>query len=117
MKGEGDYFGKALKGEILRFIILNHLSQHEGYPYALMKAIHHKKVWILRGATKSDCYNAMNALEKQGFIRGKLVLKGAMAQKHYVLTPKGKRVVKQSIKIMRKGFKEASKLMRERLNE
>lgn len=108
---------KGLRNEMLRFILLRHLSWRTGYPYALLKAIQGKKVWILKGMTKNDLYNAIASLEKEGYIKGKSTMKGGKVQKYYELTASGKKVVKASEQIMYKSFLEMRKLMREESNE
>lgn len=107
---------KGLRNEMLKIILLNHLSRHAGYPYELLKAIESKKVFMFKGLTKNDLYNAINSLEKQGFIKGRVVMKGAQAQKHYAHTPKGKKIVMASRKAMIKSFTEVNKLMKDELN-
>ena len=104
---------KGFKNEVLKVIILSHLSRQEGYPYALLKAIQNKKIWILQGVVKSDLYNTMNSLEKQGFIKSKTLMKGAVARKNYTLTSKGKKIVNASKRAMMRSFGEVIKMMRE----
>ncbi len=101
---------------MLKVILLNHLSRHAGYPYELLKAIEGRKVFIFKGLTKSDLYNAISSLEKQGFIKSKVVMKGAQAQKHYYHTKSGRKIVKASRKLMIKSFMEVNKLMKDELN-
>ncbi|MDE1762033.1 MAG: helix-turn-helix transcriptional regulator [Candidatus Micrarchaeota archaeon] len=107
---------KGLRKEILRIIILNNLGRHSGYPYQLLKAIESRKVFIFEGLTKSDLYNAIASLEKQGFIKSKAVMKGAKVQKHFDLTAKGKKIVIASRKAMVKTFLAVNKLMKDELN-
>ena len=104
---------KGLKNEILKVILLNHLNRHEGYPYALLKAMQTKRIWFLQGMVKSDLYNSINSLEKQGFIKSRTVMKGAVARKNYALTPKAKKIVKASKLAMVRSFGEVIKMMRE----
>ena len=101
---------------MLRIIILNNLGRHSGYPYALLKGIESRKIFIFEGLTKSDLYNAISSLEKQGFIRGRVVMKGAQAQKHFDLTARGKKIVVASRKAMVKTFMSVNKLMKDELN-
>ena len=108
--------GKGLRNEMLKIILLNHLSRHAGYPYELLKAIEGRKVFMFKGLTKNDLYNAIASLEKQGFIKSKIVMKGAQAQKHYLHTAKGKKIVLASRKQMIKSFREVTKMMKEELN-
>ncbi len=108
-----DFPSKGLRTEILKIIILVHLSHSPEYPYALMKNMQGKKVWILKGLGKSDFYNAMNSLEKHGFIKGKAVMKGAKMQKHFVLTAKGKKTIAMSRKVMIRSFKTLREIMKE----
>jgi DNA-binding PadR family transcriptional regulator len=113
MADENKFLSKVFQNEVLKVIILVHLSRHEGYPYALLKAVQNKKVWILQGVVKSDLYNTMNSLEKQGFIRSRTTMKGAVARKNYVLTPKGRRIVSASRRAMARSFNEVIEMMRE----
>jgi DNA-binding PadR family transcriptional regulator len=62
---------------------------------------------------KSDLYNTMNSLEKQGFIKGRTVMKGAVARKNYLLTPKGRKIECASKRMMARSFGEVIKMMRE----
>lgn len=103
---------KGLQNEILKFFLLMHLSRGEGYPYALLKAIKFKRIWILNGLTKNDLYNTIKSLENKGLIKGKPVRKGAMTQKHYVLTPKGRVVARASKGMMLKAFKSVAETLR-----
>jgi DNA-binding PadR family transcriptional regulator len=104
---------KGLRTEMLKIIILVHLSHSPEYPYALMKVMQKKKVWILRGLGKSDFYNAMNSLEKHGFIKGRAVMKGAKIQKHFILTDKGKKTAAMSRKVMIRSFKTLRNMIKE----
>ena len=98
---------------MLKIILLNHLGRHSGYPYELLKAIECKKVFIFEGLTKNDLYNAINSMEKQGFIKSRIVMKGAKVQKHYYPTAKGKKVVLASRKAMVNSLMEVKKMMAE----
>ncbi|HVA82859.1 MAG TPA: helix-turn-helix transcriptional regulator [Candidatus Aquilonibacter sp.] len=108
---------KGLRKEMLKIIILNHLGRHAGYPYELLKAIESRKAFVFEGLTKNDLYNAIGSLEKQGFIKGHAVMKGAKMQKHYDPTSKGKKIIIASRKAMVRSFTEVNKLMKEELNE
>jgi len=55
----------------------------------------------------------MNSLEKQGFIKGRTVMKGAVARKNYLLTPKGRKIECASKRMMARSFGEVIKMMRE----
>lgn len=108
-----EFPGKGLRNEILKVILLHRLECHSEYPYEMLKAMRERKVWIFQGLTKNDLYNAMSSLEKQGFIRSKVVMKGGKVQKHYELTPRGKKIVKNSRKIMLRSFLEVKKMINE----
>ncbi len=103
--------GKGFKKDILKVIILTHLGRGAGYPYALLKAMENKRIWIMEGMTKNDVYNTVGALEKQGFIKGRAVRSGAILRKNYLLTPKGRRIVSASKRAMIRSFREVIKLM------
>lgn len=110
-KDESFAIAKGLRNEMLKFILLQHLSRRSGYPYGLMKAIQTRRVPILEGLTKNDLYNSMNSLEKQGFIKYKPIMFGFMVHKHYELTPKGRRILGASKKIMIKSLFAVKKIM------
>jgi DNA-binding PadR family transcriptional regulator len=75
--------------------------------------VQHRKKGMLASLTKNDLYNAINSLEKRGFIRSRPIMKGLIMQKHYELTQKGRRVVRESKRIMIRYFLEVKKMMRE----
>ena len=110
---ETDFPSRGFEREILKVMVIMHLSRHGGYPYALLKAIQGKKIWMLRSVTKSDLYNAIAFLEKRGFIRSKTMLKGAVARKNYFLTMKGKGIVKSARERAKESFREVLKEMNE----
>ncbi|MCL5239719.1 MAG: PadR family transcriptional regulator [Candidatus Marsarchaeota archaeon] len=105
------YIGKGFKKDILKVMIMTHLSRKPGYPYALIKAVHHKKIWIMEGMTKNDVYNTMAALEREGFIKSRTAKAGAVIRKNYLLTQKGRHIVKESKKAMMRSFREVIKMM------
>ena len=113
MLGIENTLNRGLQNEILKVMLLIHLSRHPGYPYALLKAVRSRRIWMLQGVVKSDLYNTMNSLEKQGFIKSKAILAGAVARKNYALTPKGRKVVHASKKAMIRSFGEVAKMIRE----
>ncbi len=113
MQDDENYLSKGYRNEVLKVILLSHLCRKEGYPYELLKAIQEKKIWFLRGVVKSDLYNALNSLEKHGYIRSKVVLKGAVARKNYTLTPEGKKIVREMKIAMLKSFGGIIKMIKE----
>lgn len=111
MADRNKYMSKGFKKDILKVMLLTHLSRGAGYPYALLKAVKNKKIWIMEGMTKNDVYNTMNALEKQGFIKGKRMRQGAIMRKNYLLTQKGRRIARASKREMMRSFREVIKMM------
>ncbi len=113
MPNNENYISRGYRNEVLKIILLSHLSRKEEYPYALFKVIQKRKVWFLRGVTKSDLYNALNSLEKHEYIKSKTIVRGTHARKNYTLTPEGKRIVKAWKMAMIKSFAEIVKMMSE----
>ena len=73
------------------------------------KASHHP---IISKVDKSQIYNTLNALERDGFVKSRMTHFGAKQQKVYSITPKG-RAVAHSFKKMFFGFiKDARSLIR-----
>ena len=113
MKGELQGLpDKSLRKGILSFIILNYLSSKPGYPYAILKKLMKIKHPMLQGLSKSDLYNIINSFEKNGLVKGRVVIKGSRVQKFYELTAKGRTRLKTSRKIMFETLSQIRSLMK-----
>ncbi len=89
----GRLLDDTMKRGMISAMVLVHLNKRSTYPYALMKnfkASHHP---MLSKVDKSQVYNTLNALERDGFVKSRMTHVGAKQQKMYSITPKGKAVV------------------------
>lgn len=89
----GDNPYKDISKYVLKVIILNKLRDWN-YPYAIANDIKEGcKEWhgkgILSQVTKSDVYNSISSLEKQGYVSTKTELKAGRVHKYYKTTKRG----------------------------
>ena len=85
---------------VLKIIILQNTKDWE-YPYSIAKKLKECKSWhgrpgILSGMKKSDVYNAINSLEKHGYIISKTELKAGRVHKYYKITRGGTSTLKKA---------------------
>jgi DNA-binding PadR family transcriptional regulator len=111
MPDKENYITRGYRNEVLKLILLRHLSEKEGYPYDLFKKMQKRKIWFLRGVVKSDFYNALNSLEKHGYIKGKIIIRGSHARKNYTVTADGRRIVKAAKMAMIKSLGDITRMM------
>jgi DNA-binding PadR family transcriptional regulator len=111
MLNKENYITKGYRNEVLKLVLLTHLSRKEGYPYDLFKKMQSRKIWFLRGVVKSDFYNALNSLEKHGYIKGKIIIRGSHARKNYTVTAEGKRMLKAAKIAMIKSLVDVTRMM------
>ena len=104
---------KSLQGGILKLMLLRSISKGEDYPYSMLKSLKCNRHMPLGSITKNEVYNALNALEKQGYVKSKTVLSGNKAQRHYRLTVNGRSVVRRSRRIMLQLIKDMKLLVSE----
>ncbi len=100
MSTKENYITKGYRNEVLKLVLLSYLSKKQGYPYDLFKKMQRGKDWFLHGLTKSDLYNALNSLEKHGYIKGKITVSASHARKNYTVTASGRKIVKAAKKAM-----------------
>jgi len=112
MPGKENYITKGYRNEVLKLVLLGYLCKKEGYPYDLFKRMQKRKIGFLRGVVKSDFYNALNSLEKHGYIKGKMVVRGSHARKNYTMTADGKRIVKAARMAMVKSLGDITRMMK-----
>jgi DNA-binding PadR family transcriptional regulator len=82
------------------------------YPYAMLKHFRSSGQHFLSEMEKSEMYNMIKSLEKEGFVTYRIVKKGARSQKHYVLTPKGRKILGTSKLILTRAMDEFRKLVK-----
>ena len=107
----GRLLDDTMKRGMISAMVLVHLKKESTYPYALMKnfkASHHP---MLSKVDKSQVYNTLNALERDGFVKSKMTHVGAKQQKMYSITPKGKAVVLSFRKLFFGFVKDARSLI------
>lgn len=111
------HLDKEMKRGIAKVIILSYIRQNKTYPYAVLKFL--KSAKLMHGHTefenytKSDIYNMIASLEKDGYIRSKTQMKGNKVQKIFSLTAKGESVVKNKDRIFVGMIKEMKRLIEE----
>ncbi len=105
-------FDAAMMHGALKLIVLAHLRDSGTYPYAMLKHFKGSGHSFLAGMGKSEMYNIINSLEKEGFVSYRIVKKGARSQKHYALTPKGRKVIGTSKQIMTRAMGDFRKLVK-----
>lgn len=118
MKNKFDvpYFKEMPRG-IVKIVILSYIKKTKTYPYAMLKHMKKHNHFMASLVSKSDIYNMTTALEKEGFITSKAVLKGNKVQKIYTITAKGEKVVRNKDKIFMSAVKAFKKLVKEEFNE
>lgn len=114
VKGHVD---RSFRKGVLNIIILNSIKKDNMHPYALLQKLKKARNPMVRYVKKSDVYNAINAMEKKGFVKGVAKLHGSVVQKKYRLTRYGERVVGESKKILAGHIAEMKKLIKAEFNE
>ena len=106
---------KEISKYVLKVVILSKLKDWN-YPYSIAsdmkkgcEAWHSKG--LLSDVTKSDVYNAISALEKQGYVTSKTELKSGRMHRYYKSTKKGQEALKKAQKIREEMIKAFSMLM------
>ena len=111
MLNKEDYITRGYRNEVLKIALLGYLCKKEGYPYDLFKKMQKREIWFLRGVVRSDFYNALNSLEKHGYIKGKIVVKGSRTRKNYTITVNGKKIIKAAKMAMIKSLGDITRMM------
>ena len=109
---------KGMRKGILKVMVLSHIAARKTYPYALLKRMNdisgmHAGHAAFSDITKSDMYNIVSSLQKEGFIRSKTRLTGNRVQKIFSITPKGSSVIKNKNRIIGNMIKELTMLVKE----
>ncbi len=112
----GKSFDSNLLSGVYKMIILHHMRGKGTYPYKLYKQLLSHMRPGMPHLSKSDLYNIMSSLEKDGFAKSRAIREGAVVHKYYTLTKKGSIVVRNSRKIARDAFERTRKLIRDELN-
>ena len=111
------YWDSVMMKGILKIRVLMSVEKSNRYPYALLKCFKKSKHPIESGANKSEVYNILSSLEKQGFVRSKQVIVRSRLQRVYSITDKGKRSLK-TFKSKFSGFMtEIRSLIKSEFNE
>ena len=104
-----EQFDDTLVRGMLRIVVLVHLKKRGMHPYAMLK--HFEGTPLFSRIKKSDVYNTINSLEKEGYVRYKAVKKGAQTQKRYELTAKGTNILMRSKKIKTRALNDLKTLI------
>jgi len=96
-----------IKNIVLELTLLKCINDGETYPYNLLKKFKEQKFRKFK-VLKSDVYNAIASLEKKRYIK---VAKRNNAKKYYKITDEGRKVLKESKKILVNSLKEISKIL------
>ncbi len=111
---------KEMRKGIMKIMVLSYIARHNTYPYAMLKTM--KAAARLHGGrfgsaitssiTKNDIYNLTSSLEKEGYIKSRMQLKGGRAQKMFTITKKGEDIVQNKDKIFKDTFMALKKLVK-----
>ncbi len=112
----GRAFDARMLSGVYKIVILHHMKGKGMYPYRLYKQFSSHVRPGMPKLSKSDLYNLVTSLEKEGFIRGKAERSGAVVHKYYTTTKKGAVLVKNSKKIVAEAFGKMQQLIRDELN-
>ncbi len=104
---------KSMMNGILKLMLLRSIEKGRDYPYAILGAMKCDKHLPFKSITKNEVYNALNALEKRGYVKSSPKLSGGKVQKRYQLTPSGKKVVHRSKRIILQLIREMKALVGE----
>ena len=110
---ERKHMDKAMRGGLMKLVLMRAIARANDYPYAMLKALRCHKHLPFGAVTKNEVYNALNALEKRGYMRSKSILAKGKVQKHYTLTAQGRSVVRRSRRIILQLIKEMKLLVSE----
>lgn len=104
-----EQFDDTIVRGMLKIMVLVHLKKTDMHPYAMLK--HFRSSPMFSRIKKSDVYNTINSLEKEGYVKYKAVKKGAQTQKRYELTAKGNRIMARSKRIRTRALKDLRTLI------
>jgi DNA-binding PadR family transcriptional regulator len=116
---DDNYAKKFVSNEMLKFIVLHHFKKGKKYPYELFSHFNSAKHPVALSLTKSDFYNIISSLEHQKFIKAKAATMhgSGRARKYYVITPKGRKTLDSSSKILKKATREFLAFLRSEFND
>lgn len=112
----GRAFDAQLLSGVYKMIILHHMRGSGTYPYKLYKQLNEHLRPGMPRLSKSDLYNLVASLEKEGFIKSRAVHSGAVVHKYYTPTKKGAILVRNSRKIAIEAFEKVQQLIKDELN-
>ncbi|MGC8586852.1 MAG: PadR family transcriptional regulator [Candidatus Micrarchaeia archaeon] len=110
---------KFVSNEMIKFIVLHHFKSGKKYPYELYAHFSSASHPHMLELTKSDFYNIISSLEKQGFIKANstIVHSDGRARKYYVITQRGRETLKSSSRMLQKATKEFLAFLRSEFND
>ena len=111
------YLDETMRKGMVSIVLLMHIRKKSNYPYALMKTFKKSHHGILRRMNKSQVYNVLAALERDGFVRSRTRRVGLKEQKFYSITKKGNAVAASFRKIFLRFFEDAKILIRSEFSE
>jgi DNA-binding PadR family transcriptional regulator len=106
------YLDETMRKGIASIIVLSHIKKKSNYPYALMKAFKKSHHPILANMDKSQIYNILSALERDGFVKSRMKKIGKKTQRVYSVTPKGDAIVSSFKDLFSRFVLEAKALIR-----
>lgn len=114
--GVEDYIGKDIKRIMLKFRLLNEISQKPSYSYELFdtlcKAAAASKFFGRnKSEIKNDIYNTINALEKSGYIKSISRVEGGKLKNYCYITPLGTKTLKRSRAFFHKSVNQLAKIV------
>jgi DNA-binding PadR family transcriptional regulator len=109
------YLDETMRKGIASIVVLIHIKKKSNYPYALMKAFKRSHHPILANMDKSQIYNILNALERDGFVKSRTKRVGGKSQKVYSVTPKGDAIVSSFKELFSRFVLEAKALIKSEL--
>ena len=104
---------KGMRRGLLKIMVISYIAHHNTYPYAMLKTMKaHEGMHghAFAAVTKNEVYNIISSLERDGFIKSRVRLKGSKTQKIIALTKKGKEVMKGKNRIVSDTLRELTRL-------
>jgi len=106
------YLDETMRKGMVSIVLLMLIKKKSTYPYAMMKAFKKSHHEMLRRMNKSQVYNILGALERDGFVKSRIKRAGLKEQKVYSTTKKGDAVASSFGKIFLRFFEEAKSLIK-----
>lgn len=114
LKEEEHFLNKDMRGTLLKMFILRRVSKDKINSYALLKELNTRKIFKRFSGTsdmKNEVYNAVNSLEKSGYIKASQKIENGRLKNYYTLTKKGDDVLKSAKNIFKKHLQSLSSLL------